>query len=75
MSKLLDELARVEMVAVTNTRHILINTEGKVHRNTFLAVKEPRPASSRQRASSENKVREQQSISDMETMEVQPPSI
>ena len=55
--------------------HCLENTEGKVHRNTFLAVKEPRPASSRQRASSENKVREQQSISDMETMEVQPPSI
>ena len=69
LSKLLDELARVEMVAVTNTRHILINTEGKVHRNTFLAVKEPRPASSRQRAVSENKVRgrEQQSISDIET--------
>ena len=67
LSKLLDELARVEMVAVTNTRHILINTEGKVHRNTFLAVKESRPASSRQRAVSENKVRErgQQSISDI----------
>ena len=67
LSKLLDELARVEMVAVTNTRHILINTEGGVHRNTFLAVKEPRPASSRQRAVSENKVREQQSTSDTET--------
>ena len=81
LSKLLDELARVEMVAVTNTRHILINTEGKVHRNTFLAVKEPRPASSRQRAVSENKVRgrEQQSISDIETKQgstrAQPPSI
>ena len=67
MSKLLDELARVEMVAVTNPRHILINTEGKVHRNTFLAVKESRPASSRQRAVSENKVRERATvISDIE---------
>ena len=62
LSKLLDELARVEMVAVTNTRHILINTEGKVHRNTFLAVKESRPASSRQRAVSENKVRERATV-------------
>ena len=58
LSKLLDELARVEMVAVTNTRHILINTEGKVHRNTFLGVKETRQAPSRQRAVSENKVRD-----------------
>ena len=57
LSKLLDELARVEMVAVTNTRHILINTEGKVHRNTFLGVKETKQASSRQRSVSENKVR------------------
>ena len=57
LSKLLDELARLEMVAVTNTRHILISTEGKVHRNTFLGLKESRPASSRQRAVSENKVR------------------
>ena len=57
LSKLLDELARVEMVAVTNTRHILINTEGKVHTNTFLGVKETKQASSRQRAVSENKVR------------------
>ena len=63
MSKLLEELARVEMVAVTNTRHILINTEGKVHRNTYIAAKDSKPASSRHNAVSENKVREQHSIS------------
>ena len=36
MSRLLSSLARDEVLyAVTSTRHILINTEGRVHPTTF----------------------------------------
>ena len=40
-------------LAVTSTEHILINTEGRVHRNTFL---QQRNNSTRQRMVSEKKV-------------------
>ena len=68
LSKLLDELARCDtinlMYAVTNTNHILINTDGRVHRNTFMSTTSSNNTksnilsgtSSRERAVSENKV-------------------
>ena len=67
LSKLLDELARCDtinlMYAVTNTNHILINTDGRVHRNTFMTTSSSSNksnilsgTSSRERAVSENKV-------------------
>ena len=68
LSKLLDELARCDtinlMYAVTNTNHILINTDGRVHRNTFMSTSSSNNTksnilsgtSSRERAVSENKV-------------------
>jgi len=67
LSKLLDELARCDtinlMYAVTNTNHILINTDGRVHRNTFMSTTSSNNTksnilsgtSSRERAVSENK--------------------
>eukprot|EP00090_Calanus_glacialis_P001559 TRINITY_DN11131_c0_g1_i2.p1 TRINITY_DN11131_c0_g1~~TRINITY_DN11131_c0_g1_i2.p1 ORF type:complete len:764 (-),score=139.71 TRINITY_DN11131_c0_g1_i2:1070-3361(-) len=53
LSKLLDDLARSDTIAhvVSSTQHILINNEGKVHRNTFLSSKH----SQRQKIVSENK--------------------
>jgi len=53
LSKLLDDLVRSDTIAhvVSSTEHILINNEGKVHRNTFLSTKQ----SQRQRIVSENK--------------------
>lgn len=57
MSKLLEDLAKPDplsvALAVTSTEHILINTEGRVHRNTFL---QQRNNSTRQRMVSEKKV-------------------
>merc|ERR1719419_1206221 len=57
LSRLLDELARCDtiqlMYAVTNTKHIMINTEGKVHKNTWLSS--VNNVNSRQSALSENK--------------------
>ena len=59
LSKLLDDLARPDplsvALAVTSTNHILINTEGKVHTNTFL--QNNNNANTRQQMISENKVR------------------
>jgi len=53
LSKLLDDLARSDTIAhvVSSTQHILINNEGKVHRNTFLPSKQ----SQRPKIISENK--------------------
>lgn len=57
LSKLLDDLAKPDplsaALAVTSTKHILINTEGRVHRNTFL---QHRNNNARQKIISENKV-------------------
>ena len=59
MSKLLDDLAKPDplsvALAVTSTNHILINTEGKVHSNTFLHTRNTN--TTRQQMISENKVR------------------
>ena len=59
MSKLLDDLAKPDplsvALAVTSTNHILINTEGKVHSNTYLHTRNT--ATTRQPMISENKVR------------------
>jgi len=53
LSKLLDDLARSDTIAhvVSSTQHILINNEGKVHRNTFISSKQ----SQRQKIVTENK--------------------
>ena len=64
MSKLLDHLAKPDplsvALAVTSTNHILINTEGKVHTNTFLHTTNTSTttSSTRQEMISENKVRQ-----------------
>ena len=59
MSRLLSSLARDEVLyAVTSTRHILINTEGRVHPTTFTQP----GRDTRHTQGSENKVKVQLSF-------------